>query len=208
MSSRHLSESDVRTMLDLGVDPSRIIERLVESASLARNWLHRHLCGARVIRQPSRHHVWDEPASPNLASIARVFQEAAKAGPGVWGKVRAERPPVLIRSRRRYRAEFDESKIELDEQENVSGVLALRGNVDDDWKDAFIGLGVTDAPWRLEGAALLFGPVPIAEFDVRIKRLRTQINAANESVEVERRELAVAERIRRGTDALALVSWR
>ena len=92
-------------------------------------------------------------------------------------------------------AEFDESKIELDEQENVSGVLALRGNVDDDWRDAFIGSSVTDAPWRLEGAALLFGPIPIEEFAGRIGSLRTQISAANESVEVARRKLAVAERI-------------
>jgi hypothetical protein len=92
-------------------------------------------------------------------------------------------------------AEFDESKIELDEEENVSGVLALRGNVDDDWREAFVGSGDPDAPWRLEGSDLRFDQIPIGEFAARIGSLRKQINAANESVQVERRELAVAERI-------------
>jgi hypothetical protein len=93
-------------------------------------------------------------------------------------------------------AEFDESGIEIDERENVSGVLALRGDVDDDWRGAFAGSGPPDAPWMLEdSSALRFGPIPIEEFPGRIGALRQQIKAANESVQARRRDQAIAERI-------------
>jgi hypothetical protein len=93
-------------------------------------------------------------------------------------------------------AEFDESSIELDERENVSGVLALRGDVDDDWKEAFLGAGAPDAPWRLtDTPALEFGPIPIAEFAGRIGSLRQQIKDANESVQARRQDVALTERI-------------
>ena len=93
-------------------------------------------------------------------------------------------------------AEFEESRIEIDEGENVSGVLALRGNVDDDWRGAFAGFGPPDAPWRLEEtSALQFGPIPIQEFAGRIRTLREQIKSANESVQASRHDLAIAERI-------------
>lgn len=93
-------------------------------------------------------------------------------------------------------AEYDESSIELDEQEHVSGVLSLRGNVDDDWRGAFVDSAPPDAPWRLEDAsALQFGPIPIEEFAAKIGTLREQIKVANETVQSRRHELAIAERI-------------
>ena len=92
-------------------------------------------------------------------------------------------------------AEFDESRIEVDDLDRVNGVLALRGNVDDDWRTAFADSAASDAPWELEDTALRFGPIPIEELADRIGALRDQIKTANESVRGRRYELEMAERV-------------
>jgi hypothetical protein len=61
-------------------------------------------------------------------------------------------------------AQFDESNVGLDAENNVSGVLSLTGIVDADWRAAFEQSGPSDAPWTLEdGQALSFGPIPVRE---------------------------------------------
>jgi hypothetical protein len=92
-------------------------------------------------------------------------------------------------------AQFHESGIVVDEQENVTGVLALTGHVDDRWREAFAAATPSDAPWRLEDSALKFGPIPITEFEARLRSLREHIQAANSTVEGGRYEAAVADRI-------------
>ena len=89
--------------------------------------------------------------------------------------------------------QFDESNVALDAEHNVSGVLGLTGTVDADWIAAFDRSGPPDAPWKLEGAqALSFGPIPVREFAGYLGTLRSQINKANESVEVERHKRAMS----------------
>ena len=94
-------------------------------------------------------------------------------------------------------AQFHESNIVVDEHENVTGVLALTGHVDDRWRDAFTASAPADAPWALEDSSLQFGPIPITEFEGRLRSLREHIQAANSCVEGDRYESAVADRIAR-----------
>jgi hypothetical protein len=91
--------------------------------------------------------------------------------------------------------QFHESRIDVDEQENVTGVLALTGTVDDRWVEAFTASGPSDAPWALDDSTLRFGPIPIGDFAARLRSLRAQIEAANGSVEAERYEAAVTQRV-------------
>lgn len=90
-------------------------------------------------------------------------------------------------------AQFDESSVALDAENNVSGVLSLTGTVDGDWIAAFDQSGPPDAPWRIEDGALSFGPIPVREFAAYLGTLRNQINSANKSVEGERHKRAMAE---------------
>jgi hypothetical protein len=91
-------------------------------------------------------------------------------------------------------AQFDESNVTLDAENNVSGVLDLTGTVDADWIAAFDQSGPSDAPWKLEDAhTLSFGPIPVREVTGYLGALRTQINKANESVQLERHRRAMAE---------------
>jgi hypothetical protein len=93
-------------------------------------------------------------------------------------------------------AQFDESNVSLDADNNVSGLLSLTGTVDANWIAAFDQSGPPDAPWKLEDThALSFGPIPVREFAAYLGTLRSQINQANESVEVERHKRAMAEYI-------------
>jgi hypothetical protein len=92
-------------------------------------------------------------------------------------------------------AQFHESRVEIDEDENVSGVLALTGYVDEAWREAFTASTPVDAPWSVEDSTLRFGPIPIVDFAARVRTLRDHIHAANAGVEGARRELAVAEYI-------------
>jgi hypothetical protein len=91
-------------------------------------------------------------------------------------------------------AQFDESSVALDADNNVSGVLSLTGTVDGDWLAAFDQSGPPDAPWKVEDAnALSFGPIPVREFAASIGTLRSQINGANKRVESARHKRAMAE---------------
>ena len=90
-------------------------------------------------------------------------------------------------------AQFDESNVALDAENNVSGVLSLTGTVDGDWIAAFDQSGPLDAPWRIEDGALGFGPILVREFAGYLGTLRNQINSANKSVEGERHRRAMAE---------------
>jgi hypothetical protein len=72
-------------------------------------------------------------------------------------------------------AQFDESNVALDAENNVSGVLSLTGTVDGDWIAAFDQSGPLDAPWRIEDGALRFGPIPVREFAAYLGTLRNQI---------------------------------
>jgi hypothetical protein len=91
-------------------------------------------------------------------------------------------------------AQFDESNVALDAENNVSGVLSLTGIVDADWRAAFEQSGPPDAPWTLEdGQALGFGPIPVRELAAYLGTLRSQINKANERVQPDRHERAMAE---------------
>jgi hypothetical protein len=93
-------------------------------------------------------------------------------------------------------AQFDESSVALDVDHNVSGVLGLTGNVDDDWIAAFDQSGPSDVPWMVEdGQTLRFGPIPAGEFAAVIATLRGQINSANKHVEAARHKRAMAERL-------------
>jgi hypothetical protein len=93
-------------------------------------------------------------------------------------------------------AQFEESSVALDAENNVSGVLSLTGTVDGDWIAAFDQSGPPDAPWKVEDAhALSFGPIAVPEFAAYLGTLRSQINSANKSVEVERRKRAMAEHL-------------
>ena len=92
--------------------------------------------------------------------------------------------------------EFDESAIELDDDKRVTGLLRLRGNVDDEWRAAFARAGSADTPWEVDDTpALRFGPIPIDEFANRVGELRDQFKAANASVEVHRHQAAMAAHI-------------
>jgi hypothetical protein len=89
--------------------------------------------------------------------------------------------------------QFDESNVDLDADMNVTGTLSLTGAVDEDWVAAFEAAGPADAPWGLDDTgALRFGPIPVREFAACVVMLRNQINAANESVEVDRHKQAMA----------------
>ena len=91
-------------------------------------------------------------------------------------------------------AQFDESKIQLDSENSVSGVLTLTGVVDAEWVAVFDVSGPPDAPWRLEDSQTLsFGPIPVREFGAYLAKLRSQITEANDSVEGERHKRAMAE---------------
>ena len=91
-------------------------------------------------------------------------------------------------------AQFDESSVALDAENNVSGVLSLTGTVDGDWLAAFDQSGRPDVPWRVEDAhALSFGPIPVREFAASLGTLRSQIDSANKSVEGARHKRAMAE---------------
>ena len=91
-------------------------------------------------------------------------------------------------------AQFDESNVALDADHNVSGVLGLTGTVDADWIAAFDRSAPPDAPWKLENAQTLsFGPIPVREFAAWLGTLRSQLNKANESVQLERHQRAMAE---------------
>ena len=100
--------------------------------------------------------------------------------------------------------QFDESRIELDAENRVSGVLALSGVVDAEWIAAFDGSAPPDAPWTLEDThtrrsddthTLSFGPIPVRELPAYLATLRNQIKAANKSVEGERHKRAMAEHL-------------
>ncbi len=91
-------------------------------------------------------------------------------------------------------AEFDESSVTVDDDMSITGVLHLTGNVDAEWVAAFGQSAPPDVPWRLEeGNVLGFGPMPLREVAGYLGTLRSQINKANESVQVERHRRAMAE---------------
>jgi hypothetical protein len=91
-------------------------------------------------------------------------------------------------------AQYDESKIHLDAENSVSGILLLTGVVDAEWREAFAQSAPEDAPWQLEEAQeLRFGPIPIHEFGAYLATLRNQITQANESVHADRHKRAMAE---------------
>jgi len=93
-------------------------------------------------------------------------------------------------------AQFDESNVALDAENNVSGVLDLTGDVDADWISAFDQSGPSDVPWKLQDAnTLSFGPIPVRDVAGHLGALRTQINKANESVELGRHRRAMAEHV-------------
>ena len=61
-------------------------------------------------------------------------------------------------------AQFDESNVALDAENNVSLVLDLTGNVDADWITAFDQSAPSEVPWKLEDAhTLSFGPIPVRD---------------------------------------------
>ena len=100
--------------------------------------------------------------------------------------------------------QFDESRIELDAENRVSGVLVLSGVVDAEWIAAFDRSAPPDAPWKLEDThtrrsddthTLSFGPIPVRELPAYLATLRNQIKAANQSVEGERHKRAMAEHL-------------
>ena len=91
-------------------------------------------------------------------------------------------------------AQYDESRINLDTENRVSGVLTLTGVIDADWRAAFEAAAPPEPLWHLEGAQeLRFGPIPIQEFGAYLGTLRTQIAHANETVETPRHKRAMAE---------------
>lgn len=89
-------------------------------------------------------------------------------------------------------AQFDESNVCLDADMNVTGILSLSGVVDDDWSSAFDEASPKDALWTLDASTIRFGPIPAREFPACAVSLRNQINAANESVQLERHKRAKA----------------
>ena len=93
-------------------------------------------------------------------------------------------------------AQFDESNVALDAENNVSLVLDLTGNVDADWITAFDQSAPSEVPWKLEDAhTLSFGPIPVRDVAGHLGALRTQINKTNESVKLGRHRQAMAEHL-------------
>ena len=93
-------------------------------------------------------------------------------------------------------AQFDESNVALDAENNVSLVLDFTGNADADWITAFDESAPSEVPWKLEDAhTLSFGPIPVQDVAGHLGALRTQINKTNESVKLGRHRQAMAEHL-------------